>query len=378
MTTKAPFIAGLVATLSIACVAFVFSDTSSVAHAAMVLAVAAYLVALHLVGLWFFAERRRGYQAAQAAIVNVSLLVIVISVLTIGSEYFTRFLFRDITTTGDNASFFSHRWLKTVHTNRLGFRDRDFDIRKPPTTYRIAILGDSLTYGQGIPKEDRFSELIQRHLNGLDRGSYEVLNFGVPGAETQDEVALLASTVLGTKPNFLLLQWYTNDVQSSEDKQHAPYPLAFVPASLRWNSALFYLIHRQFDALQDRFWLSEARNKYFSERFGDPSSPSSLQARRTLQTLVQVVRRFHIPFGIVLFSQTYFNPNSKLDFLLERTLQLCREEKLRCLDTRPLFGAYHGDAHLWVSRFDPHPSSLANKLVAKQLIETFDDVWRAR
>ena len=378
MKAKTSLLASLLALLSVVSVVILFADTSSFWHASFAVIAATYLVALHFAVLWFIVDRLRGRDTAQAIVADASVLVVVISLLAVGAEYSTRFLFRDVTTTGDNLSFFSQQWLKTVRTNRLGFRDKDFDAEKPTDTYRIAVIGDSLAYGQGIPEEDRFGDRIERHLNGLNRGTYEVLNFGVPGAEAGDELALLANTVLETKPDFVLLQWYSNDVQSPQDKQHAPHPLTFIPSSLRWNSALFYLLHRQLGALQDRIWLSEATNRYFAERFKDPSSPSSQHARRTMQTFIQVIRRFNIPLGIVLFSQTYFNPDSSLDFLLERTLQLCTEEGLRCVDTRPLFKVYHGDVRLWANRFDPHPSALANKLVAERLIETFDDVWSAR
>ena len=377
MKAKTPFLVCFLALLSVAWTVLIFTDTGSFWRAGAVLGTAVYLFAVHFAALWFIVERLRGTQTARTVVVNISVSVIAISLLAISAEYSTRFLFRDVTTTGDNASFFSNRWLKTVYTNRLGFRERDFDVRKPPATYRIAIIGDSLAYGQGIPQADRFGEQIERHLNGLRRGPYEVLNFGVPGAETQDEVALLANTILAIQPDFILLQWYTNDVQSPEDKQHAPHPLTFIPSVLRWNSALFYLLHRQLNALQDR-GLSEATNKYLDERFKDPSSPSSLRAHETMRTFIQVSRRFDIPLGMVLFSQTYFNPKSSLDFLLERTLKVCKDENVRCVDTRPLFEPYHGDTRLWANRFDPHPSSLANKLVAERLIETFGDVWGAR
>ena len=378
MKAKTLLVVCFLALLSVVSVVLVFSDTSSFWHAGVALGTTVYLFALHFAVLWFIVERLRGNQTARTVVVNISVSVIAISLLAVGAEYSTRFLFRDVTTTGDNASFFSNRWLKTVHTNRLGFRERDFDVRKPPNTYRIAIIGDSLAYGQGIPQTDRFGDRIERHLNGLRRGPYEVLNFGVPGAETQDEVALLVNTVLAAQPDFILLEWYTNDVQGPDDKQHAARPITVIPSTLRWNSALFYLLHRQLNALQESIWLSDATNRYYDERFKDPSSPSSLRANQTIRTFIQLSKRFNVPLGIVLFSQTYFNPRSSLDFLLERTLKVCKDEKLRCVDTRPLFQPYHGDIRLWANRFDPHPSSLANKLVAERLIETFDDVWGAR
>jgi hypothetical protein len=366
---------GVVASLSVSVLALVFGNNGSAMHAVLLMVLAAYVVGLHLLALWSLLRRR---ERAQAVIVNVSILIITVSLLGIGAEYLARFMFRDITTTGDNLSYFSQQWRKTVRLNSFGFRGHDFDLHKHPGTYRIAVIGDSLAYGQGIAENDRFSDLIEKHLQGLHQGSYEVLNFGVPGAETRDEVATLADTVLTAQPDFILLQWYTNDVQGLNDKRHAPRAFTIVPARLRWDSALFYLIHRQINAFEDRAGLSAATYQYLLGRFKDPASRSSVEADRDLRTFIDICKQSHIPLGIVLFSQTYFNPRSPLDFLLERTMQICKDENLRCVDTRPLLEPYRGDTRLWADRFDPHPSALANRLVAKGLINVFDDEWRAR
>ena len=287
-------------------------------------------------------------------------------------------MYRDVTTTGDNLSYFSKHWLKTVRYNRWGFRERDFDPIRPPRTYRIAVIGDSLAYGQGIPEDERFSNLVEKRLNGTGKGRYEVLNFALPGAETGDELAFLSRAMLTARPDFVLLQWYTNDVLGPDDKNQAPEPVTLIPAALRWNSVLFYLVHRQFGSLQNRLGLVESNNTYRVARFGNPNSPSSLAAADSMNHFIDICRKFDIPVGLVLFSESYFSPDSKLDFLLERTLQLCQTRKLRCLDTRPILLPHQGDIKLWASRLDPHPNAFANQLVAERLMETFRDVWLAR
>jgi hypothetical protein len=368
----------LLALLSIVLLVFVFTDTSAVGRFVLVTVAAVYLVALHFVALWFLLSRRHGVQRAQAAITNVSLLIITLVLVMVGAEYFVRFMFRDVTTTADNLSVFSKQWLKTVRYNRWDFRERDFDLAKRPGVYRIAVVGDSLTYGQGIPEADRFSNLLEKHLNHLNKGPYEVLNFGLPGAETRDELGVLANAVLPARPDFILLQWYSNDVQGPDDRRHAPSPRTFVPESLRANSAMFYLVHRLLNSLQECLGFLESTEKYRIARFSDPTSPSSLEATGEMLALIQVCKKFDIPLGLVLFSTSYHTPDSQQDFLLERTLKQCQEQKLRCLDTRPVFQGFRGDMRLWANRFDQHPSTLANQLVEEKLMETFGDVWLAR
>jgi hypothetical protein len=368
----------LLAFVSVAFLIATFHGTTPLGRFALVLFTAGYLCAVHYIALWFLVSRRFGAQRAKAVIVNVSLLIITVATFSIGSELLLRFLFRDVTTTGDNNSYFSKQWLKTVHLNRFGFRERDFDLAKPPGTYRIAVIGDSLAYGQGIPEGNRFSNIIEDRLNRTGKGQYEVLNFALPGAETIDEIGFLSRAALPARPDFVLLQWYINDVQGPDDKSQAPQIPTLVPSALRWNSALFYLLHRQVSSLQSRIGLVESGDAYMLARFKDPDSPSSVTATDSMSTFIEICTRFNIPLGLVLFSDSYFDPNSRLDFLLKRMLQFCQKRGLRCVDSRPILMPHQGDIKLWASRLDPHPSALANQLVADRLLENFGNTWLAR
>ena len=80
--------------------------------------------------------------------------------------------------------------------NNLGFRDRDFAVRKT-RRFRIVAIGDSYTYGWGVPVEDAWPKVLERRL--LARGyDVEVANLGQPGASPADysKIALRAIPVL--------------------------------------------------------------------------------------------------------------------------------------------------------------------------------------
>jgi hypothetical protein len=364
--------------VSVILLVILFYESKSASRFLFVTVTATYLFALHYIVLWFLVRQRFGVPRAQSAVASVSLLIITIAIFSVGAEVLLRSVYRDVTTTADNLSYFSKNWLKTVRNNRWGFRERDFDPIRPPRTYRIAVIGDSLAFGQGISEDERFSNLIEKRLNESGKGRYEVLNFALPGAETDDELAFLIRAVLTARPDYVLLQWYTNDVLGPDDKNQAPEPVALIPKALRKNSALFYFVHRQIGSLQTRLGFVEDGDSYQVARFRDPNSPSSLAAAESMKLFIEICRKFDIPAGMVLFSESYFNPESRLDFLLERTLQFCQTRKLRCLDTRPILLPHQGNIKLWASRLDPHLSSFANRLVADRLMETFSDVWLAQ
>jgi lysophospholipase L1-like esterase len=316
-------------------------------------------------------------KSAKSLFINLTILFITTVVLLVIVEFGLRFIFRDVTTTVDNESYFAKRWHKTVRYNTWGFRERDFDLVKPEGVYRIAATGDSITYGQGIEERDRFTNLLEKQPNNENgNGGYEVLNFGRPGAETIDHLDFLNDPVLSTDPDFVLLQWYTNDVESRDNSERTR-PLELIPSKLRRNSALFYLLHRHLTTIRENLGWVNSYDDYMLAHFGDPDSASSLAAKETLQKFINISKEQRLPVGIVIFSDSYFR-NSRLDFLIERVLQLCEEEAITCLDLRSTFAPYKEDPKLWANRLDPHPSPFANRLVADRLMETFGEVWLSR
>jgi hypothetical protein len=132
----------------------------------------------------------------------------------LSAEYVTRVLFRDVTTSSDNGGYFSRRWYQSgeVRNNTFGFRERQFDPAKAPGVYRVAVVGDSFTFGNGIRQQDRYSDLVQSRLPS----HFEVLNFGIPGANTPEHRVMVQRLVRDVHPDFILLQWYVNDAEDDD------------------------------------------------------------------------------------------------------------------------------------------------------------------
>ncbi|MFQ5583130.1 MAG: hypothetical protein ACE5GL_01690, partial [Calditrichia bacterium] len=139
-----------------------------------------------------------GREKTHKILINIIILELTLLILLVCGEYFVRYFFRNITTTGDNTSYFAQKWKKNnVSLNSWHFREREFSLAKKESVYRIAIIGDSFTFGQGIKVRHRFSNLIEKDLNSeYPERNYEVLNFGKPGAETIDHLSILKNIVL--------------------------------------------------------------------------------------------------------------------------------------------------------------------------------------
>ncbi len=83
-----------------------------------------------------------------------------------------------------------------LRTNQFGFRGETISVQKPPGTYRVAVLGDSYTAAQALPEDQTYCARLQALLNDSGRSeNWEVLNFGIPGAGTGQELALYRHVV---------------------------------------------------------------------------------------------------------------------------------------------------------------------------------------
>lgn len=95
-----------------------------------------------------------------------------------------------------------------VRTNAAGFRDPERELAKPTGTRRVVVLGDSMAWGWGIAPGERFGDLLDERLGP----EVEVLNLGVPGYGTDQELWVLETVGLAYEPDVVLLGFVLNDV----------------------------------------------------------------------------------------------------------------------------------------------------------------------
>ena len=71
---------------------------------------------------------------------------------------------------------------QVIRINNLGFRGRDYALRKLPNTMRIIALGGSTTFGFGLQDEETWPTILEGMLNhSSPNGFYEVMNTGITG-----------------------------------------------------------------------------------------------------------------------------------------------------------------------------------------------------
>ncbi len=105
----------------------------------------------------------------------------------------------------DNQRDFRYR----IDVNSFGLRDREIKVEKPAGVRRVLVLGDSFVFGVGLKNEERFSDMLQ-HMLPED---VQVINCGVPGWGTDQEMLFYENSLRRLKPDLVVLTFLMqNDV----------------------------------------------------------------------------------------------------------------------------------------------------------------------
>ncbi len=96
---------------------------------------------------------------------------------------------------------------KRLSSNSRGLRGRrEFAVPKPAGVYRIALFGDSFTFGEDVSDEETFGEQMGKLLAGV-----EILNFGVHGYGHDQMLLYLREALPIYQPDVVLVGHVTDD-----------------------------------------------------------------------------------------------------------------------------------------------------------------------
>jgi hypothetical protein len=169
-----------------------------------------------------------------------------------------------------------------VSVNELGHRGVPLEDSERDAT-RILVLGDSFAFGYGVEHEEAFPARLEACLNGTGAGEFEVLNAGVPGYGTVDQLNYLRSRGQALAPDLVILQFL-----SANDLDENRYP------AIEWADVVDgWLVHRSDSddplSLLPRwkrleYWIKDHFHsaKFVSERVGFLVLKSSLFPRLEL------------------------------------------------------------------------------------------------
>ncbi|MFH1680427.1 MAG: GDSL-type esterase/lipase family protein [Candidatus Eisenbacteria bacterium] len=258
--------------------------------------------------------------------------------------------------------------------NSFGMRDHEYALNKSPRTFRIALLGDSYTFGVGVPLSATFGKLLEESLNMSDAGRrYEVMNFGVSGYNTVQELATLRESAARFAPDLVLVAYYLNDTEGPGDESERQLRrrigwwkagLVRIRVSLKRHSRLMaWLMHQGIILVRSITHVEHLSDIDFDRRFADEAEGWQ-RSRTALEEMKQVADSLHSRMFLVLIP-LLVNTNDQYRYrdAHERILSYCAEIEVPSCDLLDAFMGLEAK-RLRVSYLDPHLNEQAHRLAA--------------
>jgi hypothetical protein len=244
----------------------------------------------------------------------------------------------------------------TVTYNEHGLRDHPI-LPKGKGEYRVLALGDSIVFGWGVPQDQifplRLEQLLQSRLGGMVR----VINTGVGGYNTVQEVAYFKHEGITLQPDLVVLTYVENDIDETPShliRDADAEAQSFLARAMRPLEKLW--LYRLVQHAQDHGFhvRDDPRPMRSSDSKGWDDSISALDE------LVSMCRAHNVPLMIFYYRLKADTENPLLQDVV------LHAQGVPVNDVAPWF-AGHDMSALVVSKIDSHPNAEAHRLIAEHM-----------
>lgn len=315
--------------------------------------------------------------------VNVFLFVCLFVHLFYLAEIYYRYIF-DAT---DNVlqTKTMQRWIQRhVRINAYSFRNDHFFKEKDPKELRLAVVGDSYSYGYGIENEaDRYSNLLESKLNQTCQasgGTAKVYNMARPGMNTKEEAETIRLFAREHHVDEVIVGYTLDDARSNRTPLHT---------DVCYNRIFQYKNHPLLRLLIDKsfaieYWYVRLYGKLFARDYTNQCWGNSQQTLyqdpeiwlrhiKDLKSLIDLTRKDNIGLVVIIFPEIQeLGENYQGTFIHERIIKFFTENKIPTIDLLPVYLKYKPQ-ELMANKHDFHANELGHRLAFEALYETIKD-----
>lgn len=245
---------------------------------------------------------------------------------------------------------------------------RTLTANQPPklaNDFRIIALGDSFTFGPEMHADDAYPARLERLLNQIDNNlQFTVLNFGVRGYSTVQELQLLKDSYRSVKPDLVLLQITLNDPELMPYRVTHPY--LDNHGQVRLTNPIFSYLH-SFKLVTERIINTQTRSNYldyYADLFNNPA---------TFERFKDAIHRIHILLsenGIKLATVVFPLFSHPLDkaypFIQhhKKIHTILQKEQIPYIDLLHRFRGMEPSRLQVLPGMDSHPNEIAHRIAA--------------
>jgi lysophospholipase L1-like esterase len=241
--------------------------------------------------------------------------------------------------------------LKPFNTNSEGLRDKEYSKQTPPGTFRIAVIGDSFTMGEGVEVESTYPTLLEDRFNAEGQPpAYEFVNFAVAGYSLPQYIATIKHKARAYQPDLILIGFCAANDSKKPNMEafNKPYHVPS-PGNGFFNFYLFEhlgnVYKRFYNYLRNRYPGYNADEDYLKEEF---------------RQLAALTSEHHVPVVIAYID----NKAASADYaMVEKAAQ---SFGFVFIDGTRGFGPQVLPEHI-IYKTDNHPNGTANRVMADAL-----------
>lgn len=278
-----------------------------------------------------------------------------------------------------------------VQINSQGLRCPKVNPEKPPNTYRILNLGDSVVFGWGVRYEDTYGYRLQELLNQRydnEQTKYEVINAGVPGWNMENALAYLKAEGLAYQPDLILLNvTLVNDVYGRSALKLSNEPLF---DWLRDHTYSWPFLSVQYRQLEVRLRRREAipllnppseATLYFPLQETDPQWDVLW---KPIQEIAMLANEHGSKFMLIVLPTAFQVKDTGYSTVPQQVLtrrakevgfeilDLLPDFRKACLEVPPGEGCGPEDRYLWADMW-MHPSTVGHRLMAECILDDLEE-----
>jgi len=251
-----------------------------------------------------------------------------------------------------------------VEINSDSMRDDEYEVERNASR-RIAVLGDSLTFGWGVEKADAFEALLEAMLS--EQQPTEMLNFGHGNYNTQQQVNLFKEKGLKYKPDQVAVFYFINDAEVTPVRSKWLWVSHLRSVTFLWSRVR---------GLLTRTAPGQTFESFYSALYED-DQPGFIAVKESFLELKEICEEQGMSLQVIMLPELHNLVDYPFKPEYAKVADFLRENEIPVKDLTASFAGYEDAEGLWVAPDDAHPNALAHKMIAEYSFDFLADEMAA-